>query len=125
MPKKTRLSTAGPQAEQDPADPESQTSVKQSLLINVRRRSRCCLPPAAALCCAAACVAALQRALRFALLPERSPVHHSPPVQFGNAKYEQSILRAAGGLEWKPLVEQAAAKFREAGACWWGRAGEG
>lgn len=58
-----------PTAEQDPSDPESQTSVKQSLLIN-----------------------------------------------HGNAKYEHSILRAAAGLEWKPLVEEAAAKFREAGA---------
>ncbi|KAL4458936.1 hypothetical protein ABPG75_013801 [Micractinium tetrahymenae] len=58
-----------PTAEQDPNDPESQTSIKQSLLIN-----------------------------------------------HGNAKYEHSILRAAAGLEWKPLVEEAAAKFREAGA---------
>ncbi|EFN53322.1 hypothetical protein CHLNCDRAFT_58607 [Chlorella variabilis] len=58
-----------PTAEQDPSDPDNQTSVKQSLLIN-----------------------------------------------HGNAKYEHSILRAAGGLEWKVLVEEAAAKFREAGA---------
>ncbi|KAL4859108.1 hypothetical protein ACK3TF_000883 [Chlorella vulgaris] len=58
-----------PTAEQDASDPENQTSVKQSLLIN-----------------------------------------------HGNAKYEHSILRAAGGLDWKPLVEEAAAKFREAGA---------
>ncbi|PSC77038.1 Tetratricopeptide repeat 1 [Micractinium conductrix] len=58
-----------PTAEQDPADPDSQTSIKQSLLIN-----------------------------------------------HGNAKYEHSILRAAGSLEWKPLVEEAAAKFRQAGA---------
>jgi hypothetical protein len=36
-------------------------------------------------------------------------------AQHGNAKYEHSILRAAGGLDWKPLVEEAAAKFREAG----------
>ncbi|KAI7841257.1 hypothetical protein COHA_005030 [Chlorella ohadii] len=58
-----------PTAEQDPNDPEGQTSVKQSLLIN-----------------------------------------------HGNAKYEHSILRAAGGLDWKPLVEEAKAKFGEAGA---------
>ena len=38
-----------------------------------------------------------------------------PAPQHGNAKYEHSILRAAGGLEWKVLVEEAAAKFREAG----------
>ena len=36
-------------------------------------------------------------------------------LQFGNAKYEHSILRAAGGLEWRSLVEEAAAKFKEAG----------
>jgi hypothetical protein len=38
-------------------------------------------------------------------------------LQHGNAKYEHSILRAAGSLDWKPLVEEAAAKFREAGVC--------
>ncbi|PRW59699.1 Tetratricopeptide repeat 1 [Chlorella sorokiniana] len=58
-----------PTAEQDPNDPEGQTTVKQSLLIN-----------------------------------------------HGNAKYEHSILRAAGGLDWKALVEAAKAKFTEAGA---------
>lgn len=38
-------------------------------------------------------------------------------LQHGNAKYEHSILRAAGGLDWKPLVEEAKAKFTEAGEC--------
>ena len=37
-------------------------------------------------------------------------------INLGNAHYEHSILRAAGGLDWKPLVEEAAARFREAGA---------
>lgn len=41
--------------------------------------------------------------------------HHPPAPQHGNAKYEHSILRAAGGLDWKPLVEEAKAKFTEAG----------
>ena len=36
-------------------------------------------------------------------------------ITLGNAHYEHSIVRAAGGLDWRPLVEQAAAKFREAG----------
>lgn len=37
-------------------------------------------------------------------------------IQMGNAHYEHSILRAAGGLEWQPLVAKAQALFREAGA---------
>lgn len=58
-----------PMAEQIPGDPESETPLKASMLINS-----------------------------------------------GNARYEHSILRAAGGLEWRPLIEQAAKLFREAGA---------
>ncbi|KAL6768271.1 hypothetical protein ACKKBF_B38460 [Auxenochlorella protothecoides x Auxenochlorella symbiontica] len=44
------------------------------------------------------------------------PVKASLLINLGNAHYEHSILRAAGGLDWRPLVEKAAAKFREAGA---------
>ena len=58
-----------PMAEQVPGDPESETPLKASMLINA-----------------------------------------------GNARYEHSILRAAGGLEWRPLIEEAAKLFREAGA---------
>jgi hypothetical protein len=37
-------------------------------------------------------------------------------IMWGNALYEHSHLRAAGGADWKSLVEAAATKFREAGA---------
>lgn len=36
-------------------------------------------------------------------------------IMWGNSLYEHSHLRAAGGADWKPLVEAAAAKFKEAG----------
>lgn len=37
-------------------------------------------------------------------------------INLGNAFYERSVLRAAGGGEWRELVEKAADLFREAGA---------
>jgi len=37
-------------------------------------------------------------------------------INLGNAHYEHSILRAAGGLDWRTPVETAHALFREAGA---------
>lgn len=55
------------------------------------------------------------------------PVKASLLINLGNAHYEHSILRAAGGLDWRPLVEKAAAKFREAGegVVWGTRGGWG
>ena len=47
-------------------------------------------------------------------------VKQSLLINLGNARYEHSIVRAAGGLEWRSLVEGAAEKFREAGARAWG-----
>lgn len=96
--------------------------MRQSLLINVRGgggRIAARVSRAAAEGRVQGCRTAY-RALAAALspLPGSMPPSSSrllPPPQHGNAKYEQSILRAAGGLEWKGLVEEAAAKFREAG----------
>ncbi len=45
-----------------------------------------------------------------------APVKANLLINLGNAHYEHSVLRAAGGLEWRPLVEKAAALFREAKA---------
>lgn len=67
--KKKELKQLKPMAEQVPGDPESETPLKATLLINL-----------------------------------------------GNAHYEHSILRAAGGLEWRPLIEKAQQLFKEAGA---------
>ncbi|KAK2076396.1 hypothetical protein QBZ16_000921 [Prototheca wickerhamii] len=44
------------------------------------------------------------------------PVRASLMINLGNAYYEHSILRAAGGLDWRPLLERAAEQFRAAGA---------
>jgi len=67
--KTKELKPLKPMAEQIPGDPESETPLKATLLINM-----------------------------------------------GNACYEHSILRAAGGLEWRELVLKAQKLFREAGA---------
>jgi hypothetical protein len=43
------------------------------------------------------------------------PVRSTLLINLGNAHYEHSILRAAGGLDWKPLVRTAVERFEEAG----------
>lgn len=61
----------------------------------------------------------LRRGL-LAELPGVRPLMHGPAPANRPATppthHPRSIVRAAGGLEWRPLVERAAAKFREAGA---------
>lgn len=47
---------------------------------------------------------------------DHTPMKANLLINLGNAHYEHSILRAAGGLEWRSLVERAQALFREAGA---------
>ena len=37
-------------------------------------------------------------------------------INIGNAHYEHSILRAAGGLEWKSVIQRSKDLFEEAGA---------
>ena len=105
------------QAEQDASDPETQPNVKQSLTINVSAA----LPPACPVCLQHGfCVLLLVWVGGWGLCtcahaPDLSQ-RALPRLQLGNAKYEHSILRAAGGLDWKELVEEAAAQFRAAGA---------
>lgn len=49
--------------------------------------------------------------------PEDStPLKATMLINLGNGHYEHSILRAAAGLEWRPLVTKAQELFREAGA---------
>lgn len=67
--KARKLKKLKPMAEQVPGDPESETPLKATLMINL-----------------------------------------------GNAHYEHSILRAAGGLDWKESIEKARQLFNEAGA---------
>jgi hypothetical protein len=47
---------------------------------------------------------------------DHTPMKANLLINLGNAHYEHSILRAAGGLDWRSLVEQAKALFEEAGA---------
>jgi tetratricopeptide (TPR) repeat protein len=67
--KERKLKKLKPMAEQVPGDPESETPLKATLIINL-----------------------------------------------GNAHYEHSILRAAGGLDWKESIQKARKLFNEAGA---------
>jgi hypothetical protein len=47
---------------------------------------------------------------------EDTPQRASLLINLGNARYEHSILRAAGALEWRAEVAAAQVLFREAGA---------
>lgn len=47
---------------------------------------------------------------------DHTPMKANLLINLGNAHYEHSILRAAGGLDWRSLVEQAKSLFEEAGA---------
>lgn len=45
-----------------------------------------------------------------------TPLKATLLINLGNAHYEHSILRAAGGLEWRESIKKAQSLFREAGA---------
>lgn len=45
-----------------------------------------------------------------------TPLKATLLISMGNAYYEHSVVRAAGGLEWRSLVEKAKSLFQEAGA---------